>query len=340
MGTHAGRIYVTQDGGGTGTSNNWINISAGLDGSVVESIDPDPTRGSHDAYAVTSSGVFYIANSIPSASNPSPTWIPITGNIHKLAYSIFGQNYDPTTDPNSIKLNQLVSLTSVVADWRYSIPVDPKTRAPGSFPVLYVAGNSGVFQSLDDGKTWTLFPDTAYGAVAEGGDLPTSESRTSMFPWATSTPNTGMPTLTGPDQVIVFAANTTSGSAFLSGVGQIAALAPGDTVTRAGIPAGTTILTVNTLAQTIMLSAKATATGSATLAAANPTVVSDPDVLLATTYGRGEFAINLPPLIIGNKVSIAPTAPGSPPYVGGPITISGTSDAAASATPPGSRSRT
>ena len=30
-----GQIYVTQDGGGSGTSNNWINISAGLDGSPV-----------------------------------------------------------------------------------------------------------------------------------------------------------------------------------------------------------------------------------------------------------------------------------------------------------------
>ena len=30
VGTQAGQIYVTQDGGGSGTSNNWINISTGL----------------------------------------------------------------------------------------------------------------------------------------------------------------------------------------------------------------------------------------------------------------------------------------------------------------------
>ena len=29
VGTAAGQIYVTQDGGGSGTSNNWINISWG-----------------------------------------------------------------------------------------------------------------------------------------------------------------------------------------------------------------------------------------------------------------------------------------------------------------------
>ena len=36
VGTATGQIYVTQDGGGSGTSNNWINISTGLDGSAVE----------------------------------------------------------------------------------------------------------------------------------------------------------------------------------------------------------------------------------------------------------------------------------------------------------------
>ena len=77
VGTQTGQIYVTQNGGGSGTANNWINISAGLDGSPVESITTDPIRGSHDAYAVTTSGVFYMADSIPSATN-TPTWVNIT----------------------------------------------------------------------------------------------------------------------------------------------------------------------------------------------------------------------------------------------------------------------
>ena len=69
-----------------------------------------------------------------SASNPTNTaleWVNITGNIHNLQYSIFGQTYDPTTDPNSIKLNQAIDLTSIVADWRYTIPnnaTDPMVR--------------------------------------------------------------------------------------------------------------------------------------------------------------------------------------------------------------------
>ena len=61
-----------------------------------------------------------------------------------------------------------------------------------------------------------------------------------------------------------------------------------------------------------------------------PSAAPDPDVLLATTYGQGSFAINLAPLILGNTVSVTPTAPGTnpgdPPFVGTPITISGTSE--------------
>ena len=105
VGTSTGQIYVTQDGGGSGTSNNWINVSTGLDGSQIESIITNPTRGSHQAYAVTKKGVYVLADSIPSATNTTPTWVNITGNIFKLPYTLFGQNYDPTTDPNAITYN-------------------------------------------------------------------------------------------------------------------------------------------------------------------------------------------------------------------------------------------
>ena len=199
VGTATGQIYVTQDGGGSGTSNNWINISTGLDGSPVEPIITDPTRGSHDAYAVTTTGVFFIANSIPSASNPTPTWVNITGNLHNLAYTIFGQTYNPTTDPNSTKLqpgghSDLDRGRLAVHDPQRSRP----TPAKGYHPVLYVGSNSGVYQSLDDGQTWTLFPDTTYGAVAEGGNLPHVAVTDLSLSLGNIDANTGMPNLAGP----------------------------------------------------------------------------------------------------------------------------------------------
>ena len=269
VGTAAGQIYVTQDGGGSGGGNNWINISTGLDGSTVEQIITDPTRGSHDAYAITVNGVYYIANSIPSASNPTPTWVNITGNLKTLAYSIFGQNYDPATDPNAKPYDLAITLSSIAADWRYSIPSDPSDPSKGTFyPVLYVGADSGVYQSINNGQTWTFFPDTTYGAVVEGGYLPHVSVTSLSLSLGDINPNTGMPTLDGP-----YAPNTTNQTAESA---------------------------------------------------------ADPDTLMAATYGQGEFAINLAPLILGDTVSVAGATPGSGPnslpVADGPITISGSSE--------------
>ena len=134
VGTAKGEIYVTQLGGGTQGSNNWLNVSTGLDGSPVQSIITNPNRGSHQAYAVTQRGVYVIADSIVSATNPTPTWVNITGNIHSLAYTIYGQSYNPATDPNTTTYNQAISLTSIMADWRYAIPNDPTNPTRGDLP--------------------------------------------------------------------------------------------------------------------------------------------------------------------------------------------------------------
>ena len=79
VGTSAGQIYVSQDGGGSGTGNNWINISTGLDGSQIESIITDPARGSHEAYAVTQKGV-YVLDELDSLGDKSD---PNLGQYHR-----------------------------------------------------------------------------------------------------------------------------------------------------------------------------------------------------------------------------------------------------------------
>ena len=243
VGTATGKIYMTQDGGGSGASNNWLNISLGLDGSTVESIITDPTRGSHDAYAVTSTGVFYIQDSVLLGNNPTNTayeWVNITGNIHNLAYTLFGQTYNPTTDPNStFTYNQAQGLTAIVADWRYQIPNNTANLSLGYHPVLYVAGNSGVYQSLDQGKTWSLFPSTTFGASQAGGYLPHVSVSSLSLSLGNINPNTGMPTAAGPFNP------------------------------------------------------------------SNPTATPDPDVLMAATYGQGEFAINLAPMLFPTSVGVA-----------------------------------
>ena len=79
----------------------------------------------------------------------------------------------------------------------------------------------------------------------------------------------------------------------------------GDIVAGTGIPAGTTIASISTTNDTITLSADATASRPDDPCRRRPEHVADPDVLMAATYGQGEFAINLAPLILGNAVTVS-----------------------------------
>lgn len=70
-------------------------------------------------------------------------------------------------------------------------------------------------------------------------------------------------TSVGPSTPIVITGNTTSGSASVSSLSSTAGLTAGMGITGAGIPTNTTILSINTGASTLVLSANATATASA-----------------------------------------------------------------------------
>ncbi len=148
-GTEGGHIYVTFSGGGTGqghTGPNWYDISKGLDGSAVQYIVADPTRGSHDAYAVTLDGVYYM----PDSSVASPTWVKITGNLFDLPRQLFN---DPNQllDPGSAgqKLQTLASLTAIQADWRYAIP--------------NATGSQAIASASEFGNVVTLTTSAAHG---------------------------------------------------------------------------------------------------------------------------------------------------------------------------------
>ena len=111
----------------------------------------------------------------------------------------------PTIPATNPLYNAAVSLSSIVADWRYAIPnTTNNANGPAFHPVLYVsAGNSsgtgsGVYQSLDAGKTWTFFPDTTYGAVVEGGYLPHVAVTSLSLSLGNVNADTGMSTWRGP----------------------------------------------------------------------------------------------------------------------------------------------
>ena len=217
----------------------WINISSGLDGSTIKAIYPSPDRGSHEAYAVTLEGVYFTANSL---ANGGPVWTNVTGNLTQIQHNSYGNaglaesvlsTFGATngTNANGSSANlQFGGFTSIVADYRYAIP----DLAGAVHPILYVSGYGGVFRTIDNGQTWTVFPNTAFDtAPVDGGYLPSVDVTNLQLNLGAINPATGRP----------------------------------------------------------------------------QQVAGDPEVLLATTFGRGEFAIRLAPYVLPGTLSLDPNLP-------------------------------
>ncbi|MGL4419571.1 MAG: hypothetical protein ACRCZF_02805, partial [Gemmataceae bacterium] len=199
VGTYAGGMFVTDVGDGRG--GNWRDISAGLDGNPVMQIVTNPDRGTRDAFAVTTKGIFYTPEAGRSATPTSPAvaaqpWINITGNIFNLRKSIFS---DPNQTPFSTDdlPRALRSLTSIQVDWRYDQIInglDPTLNES----MIYVAGDGGVFRSKDFGTTWTFFPNVVEdGAPVNGGYLPNAYITDLDLSIGAIDPNTGSPVSSG-----------------------------------------------------------------------------------------------------------------------------------------------
>jgi len=172
VGTGDGNILVTRTAGGGAAGNGFVNTTpGGLGTGPVQAIVTDPTRGSHRAYAVTSQGIYFNPNAVPTpALNgkpavPAAPWASINGNIFQLTQNPFG---DPALSSPILR-----GLTSIAADWRYAIPDDPTAANSPTHPILYAGGQGGVFRSLDNGRTWAPFPQGAtIPTTAAGAGLP------------------------------------------------------------------------------------------------------------------------------------------------------------------------
>lgn len=241
VGGTKGHIYITEAGG-----QGWTDISSGLDGASIVGIYPDPNRGSHAAYAVTLTGVFYSSDTVALAASGGPVWTSITNNLTSIQYNPFGNSvyqqsvlapFQSNSGAGSQGSTLYGGFSSILADYRYLIPAAGNTAGGANnvyYPVLYVSGYGGVFRSIDNGATWTVFPNTAFDAApVDGGYLPSVDVTNLQLVLGNINPSTG------------HAVQTTG----------------------------------------------------------------DPEVLLATTYGRGDFAIRLAPDVFPSTIQLDPTLP-------------------------------
>ncbi|WP_422931845.1 beta strand repeat-containing protein [Singulisphaera sp. PoT] len=113
-------------------------------------------------------GVYYLPD---STAKPGPDggydrqWHNITGDLDENQLNVFGDS--------SQSQDQLAYLMSMAVDWRYVIPDTTDTLNSAPHPMLYVAGQGGVFRSTDLGHSWTDFPNQGFdGSAADGGYLP------------------------------------------------------------------------------------------------------------------------------------------------------------------------
>jgi subtilisin-like proprotein convertase family protein len=270
-GTDGGKVFVTFNGGA-----RWTNISTGLDGTPVKQIVTNPSRGTFDAYAVTEQGVYHLvglSRPSPDINSPPPAgarWVNITANLFNLTRVPFAET-DPNAATTQAQFAQTVlggaataalakatnPLTSIVADWRFKVP-----DAPGSatvHPFLYVAGYGGVFRSIDNGATWTVFPNNQTvtsggdGSPVNGGYLPAVPVTSLSLSAGNIDPTSGLPHQnTGPNMLVAttfgrgtFAIRLPNNSAFNRVEGPfIIAVSPTTTVSPSdGLGTGGTAVT-------------------------------------------------------------------------------------------------
>jgi subtilisin-like proprotein convertase family protein len=222
VGTSGGHAYVTLNGGGL-----WTNVSTGLDGSPVVSVSANPKPGTHEFYAVTLRGVYHLTFDVTWSNTGvpgivgSPAWTKLadgtTSNLFQLQRNAFNDPNFPEAyllDPQGNKTpeTQDGGLTALAVDWRYVIPDDPNNPKGTTHPLLYVGGEGGVFRSGDNGKDWTVFPDSLAvtqvgpdglpgdGAPVDGGYLPLAHITDLHLAVGNVNPASGIPDQpTGPN---------------------------------------------------------------------------------------------------------------------------------------------
>ena len=221
--------------------------------------------------------------------------------------TLYVEVVDPAGNVSVASNYVTVAITSTVVDYDPSTTADP-TAGSTSDPALFTRNTatdqlqwlvqtpSGAASPWfgASGTLYSSLPGTS-NVVPFDGDFD-ADGLTDLAYYNLSTA-TWTITESSKYQPFAFTGTLTSGSAVVTGVSRSTGLNVGQDVTGTGIPAGTTILTINNLTGTLTLSANATASGSQSLIATAPPV----------TFTMGTPNSSLP--FVGNFDANGPTEP-------------------------------
>ena len=119
-------------------------------------------------------GVFYIADSVPSATNPTT---PTVGQHHRQHPQPAVHDLRPDLRPDDRPQRDQAEPGPVRSrrSWPTGGTRSPNNPTEPSWPGFTrcstSSGNSGVYRSLDNGQTWTLFPDHDLDGAPAAGRL-------------------------------------------------------------------------------------------------------------------------------------------------------------------------
>ncbi len=208
-----------------------------------------------------------------------------------------------------------VSGTNIAANWtdafgNFSIPVNAGAFTTNGLKTveLYATDNAGSVSNKITLQFTLNVPNITPPTVPVTPTLELAPYDVTGAPGYTNIATPNFIGVTSPNVTVGlllnFSGTLSSGSASVTDINNLTGLAVGDAVTGTGIPSGTTILSINSLTDTITLSANATASGLQSLAAANATATSDSNGNFTLTFPNptsesGTFTVEA---IASNKV--------------------------------------
>ena len=176
------------------------------------------------------------------------------------------------TDDHSIVLSQNATVDGTTTNLQFAVPLQvgqPVSGAGIPAGTTIAAVLSGTSVTMSNAATATGNPTIAFGSQPIDGPQVTVQPL-SEYGVLTN----GSTTVTGLQESLSVAGNSTAGSATITQIASTANLAVGDTVTGSGIQSGTIITQIYN--NSIILSASATSTGTGTFSFSLPLQVGEP----------------------------------------------------------------